>query len=621
MTGAITFDQFVLDPVSRQLFRRNDDTPLAIPPRIFDTLLYLVAHAGELVSKAELMDAVWPGVVVEENSLSQAISQLRKLLGDGVDGRRLIVTAPGKGFRFVADVGPANAEVSPGAPAPAQQPTSNVRTSLAVLPFTNLTGDPANDYLGDGMADEILGLLSACTGLKLPARASSLAIQRQGLDALAMARTLGVDAILEGSVRRAAERVKISAQLVDGREGYIMWSRTFDRTMSDLLAIQEEVANATVEALLENLNGSLRPLVPMPTGLRGNAAAYQIALKSYWLAGQGTERAAIAAERLSTEAVALDENSAMAHAVLALLSSMRGVQSRVPNGAGFADGLRSAERALQIDPNCIEALLSKATILALQGRFIDAEAVYSNVIEGRPSLAMAYMSRATLVTQSAGHLERSMPDLFSLEVFTPFHPQFATLLALGNVMLRQNDEAERLLDLAVSCGVPADSLPYADVRAMLHSRKGNYELAAQAVLAAGGGSPDELWSADRLRLIYRAINDAAFRGSAMEAMEDLASSTLAKGEFMRNKRIILWYAQLGRADLSAAHLLETVRRLKQAGTVGAGWSFIWLPEAAQLVREPLFVEAAREIGLVDYWQLRGPPDGYHFTGDLLIPAN
>lgn len=620
MAGTIAFDRFVMDPVGRRLFRRGETEPVAIPPRIFDTLLHLVEHAGELVGKTELMDAVWPGVVVEENSLSQAISQLRKLLGDGADGRRLIVTAPGKGFRFVAEVGPAEPAAPASAAVTPEEPPSNVRTSLAVLPFANLTGDPANDYLGQGMADEILGLLSASTGLKLPARASSLAIQRQGLDALAMARELGVDAILEGSVRRAAERVKISAQLVDGREGYIMWSRTFDRTMHDLLAIQEEVANATVEALLENLNGSLRPLVPMPTGLRGNPAAYQIALKSYWLAGQGTERAAIAAERLSSEAVALDENSAMAHAVLAQLSSLRGVQARVPSGVGFADGLRSAERALQIDPNCIEALLSKATIHALQGRFIEAEGVYGQVIEARPSLAMAYMSRATLVTQSAGHLERSMPDLFSLEVFTPFHPQFATLLALGNVMLEQNAEAERLLDLAVACGVPADSLPFADVRAMLHSRKGEYELAARSVLA-GTGPSDAAWSAERIQLIYHAITDPAFRRSALEAIEVLAASGLEKGEFMRNKRIILWYAQLGRPDLGAAHLLAVVRKLKQAGTVGAGWSFVWLPELAPLVREPLFVEAAREIGLVEYWQLRGAPDGYHFTGELLVPAN
>ncbi len=163
--GVYEFGDFRLLAAQRQLTTRSDSRQIELSQKAFEALLYLVQRPGEPLDKSALMAAVWPSVVVEDNNLNQVISALRRALGDGGTGKRFILTIPGRGYQFVAQVRQVRDE-SP--PAPAAPPPASTRKSVAVLPFVNLTGDPGKEYFGDGMAEELIHILARIPGLKVP---------------------------------------------------------------------------------------------------------------------------------------------------------------------------------------------------------------------------------------------------------------------------------------------------------------------------------------------------------------------------------------------------------------------------------------------------------------------
>ena len=198
--GVYEFGDFRLLAAQRRLTARSDGRQIELTQKAFEALLYLVQRPGEPLDKAALMAAVWPSVVVEENNLNQVISALRRALGDGGTGKRFILTIPGRGYQFVAPVLRVPNET---AAAPAAKPAAATRKSVAVLPFVNLTGDPAKEYFGDGMAEELIHILARIPGLKVPSRTSSFSYKGRNVDVREIARDLDVTVVLEGSVRSA----------------------------------------------------------------------------------------------------------------------------------------------------------------------------------------------------------------------------------------------------------------------------------------------------------------------------------------------------------------------------------------------------------------------------------
>jgi len=172
------FGGYLLDTHRRRLIQLSPRQPISLPPRVFDTLAYLIERAGELIDKTTLLDAIWPDSVAEENSLNQNISLLRRALAERPTEHRFIITVPGRGYRFVASVRKVARPEEASAPA----------TSVAVLPFVNLTGDAANDYLADGLAEELIHQLSKLPGLSVAARTSSFAYRRHPTDVRRIAR-------------------------------------------------------------------------------------------------------------------------------------------------------------------------------------------------------------------------------------------------------------------------------------------------------------------------------------------------------------------------------------------------------------------------------------------------
>ncbi len=238
MSHELVFSNFVLRPVERQLLSHGK--PLTLGARAFDVLSALVARAGDLVSKSELFDLVWPGVVVEENNLQVHISTLRKLIGS-----ELIATIPGRGYRFTGQL-----EAKGGVRAaelPAASPMS--ARSVAVLPFANLGNDPDQEYFSDGLAEDIISKLIRSPWLYVIARNSSFRY-RQPAPALAdVCRELGSRYLVTGTVRRSGAMVRITAELVDGQNKETLWSQRFDRPLDDLFEVQNEISTSIVSAI------------------------------------------------------------------------------------------------------------------------------------------------------------------------------------------------------------------------------------------------------------------------------------------------------------------------------------------------------------------------------------
>ena len=296
------FGEFRLDSQRRVLSSRVDGRPLPVTGKVFDTLLYFVEHAGQPLDKQKLLEALWPNVIVEDSNLTQTIHTLRRVLGEKPGEHRYIVTLPGRGYRFVADVTtvgideevpPAAVEPPPrrefagrslralGAPlaaaliivagvtaflmrAPAL-PSASVSTqrpmlAVAVLPFVDMSEEKDQTYFADGLSEEILNLLAQSATMRVIARTSSFSFKdRPELDIATIARQLDATHVLEGSVRKSGDHVRITVQLVDGATSAHLWSRTYDRDLTDIFSVQDDIAAAVAAPLDATLgDGTIR---------------------------------------------------------------------------------------------------------------------------------------------------------------------------------------------------------------------------------------------------------------------------------------------------------------------------------------------------------------------------
>ena len=240
------FGRFRLDANRRLLFARDKAAHLAIAPKIFDAALYLVEHPGELLGKERMLADLWPGRVVEENNLTHVISVLRRVLGEGRGENRYIVTVPGRGYRFVADVVRVmHPEVASSLP----------DSTVAVLPFDSLTDLAGDEAIAAGIAENVLHRLARIRGLALVAHTSSFAFRGRHADAREIGRRLAARYLVEGSVQHANRRLRITAQLIDAADGTHVWSLRFDRSLEDIFAVEDEVAQRVARALERSLTG------------------------------------------------------------------------------------------------------------------------------------------------------------------------------------------------------------------------------------------------------------------------------------------------------------------------------------------------------------------------------
>jgi TolB-like protein len=238
------FGDHLLDVGRRELRRAGE--PIAVEPQVFDLLVYLIRNRDRVVSKNDLIENIWGGRIVSESSLTTRINAVRTAVGDSGAVQQVIRTMPRKGVRFVA-------EVRDGAEKPATVAISLElpdKPSIAVLPFANLSGDTDQEYFADGMVEEIITALSRIRWLFVIARNSTFIYKGTAVDVKQVARDLGVRYVLEGSVRRAAEQLRITAQLIDATSGAHIWADHFGGSLEDVFDLQDKVASS-VAAFIE----------------------------------------------------------------------------------------------------------------------------------------------------------------------------------------------------------------------------------------------------------------------------------------------------------------------------------------------------------------------------------
>jgi len=274
------FEDSVLDIGRRELHR--DGKVVAVAPQVFDLLEYLIRNREHVVSKDDLIAAIWDGRIVSDAALTTRLNVARGAIGDSGDEQRLIKTLPRKGFRFVGTVreGPAQAiDVVTEKPLEVLKPALALpdKASIAVLPFTNLSSDPEQEYFADGMVEDIITGLSRSRSLFVIARSSTFTYKGKAVDIKLVGRELGVRYVLEGSVRMAAEKIRIACQLIDATTGALLWADRFDGGLSDIFALQDEITVNVVSAIHPKL---LQAEIDLAARRPNSISAYDLYLQA-----------------------------------------------------------------------------------------------------------------------------------------------------------------------------------------------------------------------------------------------------------------------------------------------------------------------------------------------------
>ncbi|WP_189434873.1 tetratricopeptide repeat protein [Mesorhizobium sp. M1E.F.Ca.ET.041.01.1.1] len=401
------FGPFVLDPGAGTLLR--NDAPVAVGNRGIKLLAALVGRPGEILGKAELMDAAWPGTAVEEGNLTVQIAQLRKLLGPAADGSEWIATVPRVGYRFIGTIDQLGGAVRKPLPLPS-------KPSIAVLPFVAFSSDPEQDSFADGLTEDLITDLSRNAGLFVIARNSVFAYKGKAMDVRRIAEELGVRYLLEGSARRAAGRVRINAQLVDAVSGEHLWAERFDRNLEDIFAVQDEVTAKIVEALL----GRLR--APPPRNRPRNLEAYDLCVRARKLIDDSPQTAR-EAHLMLTRAVSLDPDYAEAYRWLAMNHWMGWVHWGEPIEPNRGVALELARKAVAIDPNDAGCHWVLANLLAYERRFDEADAEFARAIELDPNDADTWATISDIEVL-AGQIEESLEHIRKAFRLNPYPPSW-----------------------------------------------------------------------------------------------------------------------------------------------------------------------------------------------------
>lgn len=376
-----------------------------VDPKVMGVLLMLSRHAGELVSRDALLEALWPGMIVTDDVLSRCVYKLRvHLLEAGGDSsyKRMIETLPKRGYRLACLPAPPDGTPEPGAAWPARAsgkkriavmgmavllvlaaatwwslaarrddaPTRSEALatvappkSIAVLPFADMSAERDQEYFGDGIAEEILNLLAQSPELTVIARTSSFSFKGGTADIKAIAARLGVAHVLEGSVRKFGKRVRITAQLVDARDSSHVWSRTYDRELDDILLVQTEIAAAVAEVLKAALMDGGTDDGRRPQ----DSQAYEHFLRARFLFNRRAPGEVLAARENYSRATEIDPEFAPAWVGLAATYLVQLGHGEIPAEEGVAPGLAAAERALELDPRLPEAHLRAANLYSMKG--------------------------------------------------------------------------------------------------------------------------------------------------------------------------------------------------------------------------------------------------------------
>jgi DNA-binding winged helix-turn-helix (wHTH) protein/TolB-like protein/Tfp pilus assembly protein PilF len=624
------FGDFRVDAARRLLVGHGGEA-IPLTPKVFDTLLYLVEHHGAVLDKDELMRAIWPHTVVEENNLNQSISALRRVLGEMRGEHRYIATVPGRGYSFVADVRRATAPVpgreasnaaslayrpaaraksSPplillaglgvvivlslatyylwstrttaGQPEPsgatATRPTSQVR-SIAVLPFKPLVADLRDESLEMGMADTLIIRLSNLREVRVRPISSVRRFNGLEQDPLAAGRALGVESVLDGQIQRWGDRIRVTARLLSVGDGHQLWAGQFDEKFTDVFTVQDLISEKVAAALKLRLTGEeQRRLTKHHTE---NAEAYQLYLNGRFYWEKRTPEALNRAIEYFGEAIERDPNYALAHAGLADAYALLGVFHLPPKEA-FPKAREAALNALRIDGRLAEAHAALGHIkVQYEYDWAGAEKEYQRALELNPNYANAHHFYA-LYLAMMGRFDEGLAEIRRAQELEPFslfiHANVGAILCQA----RRYDEAVSHLGRVLEMNPNFDHAR--SVLGFAYLQKGMYgqaiaELQKRAVPVSGG-----------LGDLGQAYALSGRRSDALKEIDRLQE--LSKQRYVAPYNLALIYAALGDRD-NALEWLE--KAYEDRSTM-----LVWIKVDARLDSlrsEPRFAELLRRMNL------------------------
>jgi TolB-like protein/cytochrome c-type biogenesis protein CcmH/NrfG len=382
----LNFGDCTIDIERREL--RRADAPVHVEPQVFDLLIYLVENRERVVSKDDIFATVWSGRIVSDSTLTSRINAARKAVGDSGGEQRLIRTVPRKGIRFVGAVtagGGSPAAEAPAPPAPALVLPD--RPAIAVLPFTNMSGEPEQDYFSDGISEDIITALSKLRWFFVIARNSSFTYKGKAVHLSQVAQELGVRYVVEGSVRKGGERVRITVQLNDVVTGSHIWAERYDRDIADVFAVQDEITEAIVAAIEPQLyaaeNFHARRKTP------DSMDAWDLvmrALSHYW---RVTREDSVVAQALLEKAIALDPHYGQALGLLATSHTFSAHMGWSDMAAAIPVAERSASAAILADSEDPWAHVALGCAYLFTRRFDDSLAEFELALRLNPNFSLA----------------------------------------------------------------------------------------------------------------------------------------------------------------------------------------------------------------------------------------
>jgi TolB-like protein len=427
------FENYCLDADRRELTCGSE--LIAIGPKVFDLLLYLVQNRNQVVTRDDVLQAVWDGRIVSESTLTSHVNAVRKAIGDTGKEQRLIRTVSRKGLRFVAQVREdvASGRAAAAAPDIAAETSGGMLAlpdspSIAVLPFRNLSGDAGQDYFADGVVEDIITALSRIRWLFVIARNSSFTYKGKTVDEKQVGRELGVRYVVEGSVRQSENRVRITGQLVDATTGTHLWAERFEGTLDDIFELQDQITTSIVGAIASQLErAEIERARRKPTG---NLSAYDHYLRAMPHVHRGTREAIDKALPLFHKAIALDPEFASAHAMAAWCHCWRKINGWITDQPReFADGVRLARLAVELGKDDAVALTRAGHTLAhLAGDLDGAIALLDKALVLNPNLAAACFLGGFLRAER-GDPEAAIEFFTRAMRFSPLDPEMFRMQA------------------------------------------------------------------------------------------------------------------------------------------------------------------------------------------------
>lgn len=588
------FGEFRVD-ASKRLLIKGDGESVSLTPKVFDLLLYLVQNSGKVIEKDELMSAIWADTIVEENNLSQNISILRRVLGEKRGEHQFIATIPGRGYKFVAEVKEItdkeeikenetesetqNTEIKP---TENQKPkTENQKSNyllpvlaisillitaisfvyfwrqktvkspvktVAVLPFKPLSAETRDDILEIGMADTLIARLGTNPEIVVRPLSSVRRFDNLEQDPLVAGRELGVEAVLDGSIQRVGDKIRVNVRLLKTADGASLWSNTFDKEFTDIFAVQDEISEKVAEALKLQFSDTARKESEKYS--TQNVEAYRLYLQGRYYALKSTQPNIRKGIGFYQQAIDADPLYALAYTGMAQAYAALPITSDVPPSEAFPQAKATAQKALEIDADSAEALMILGVVeFWFEWDWKSGETKLKKSIELRPNNPDAHRFYAVLLTM----LGRTDEALTEMETARQLDPLSLIVNALeGQTFFYDGREPEAIERLNKTLEIEPDFWVAHINLAKIYINQKNFD---EAILEARKAKESSGGNSETVSLLGYALAEANRREEALKTLEELKSA--ANERYVPPYNIAMIYNGLGEPD-------ETFNWLKKA---------------------------------------------------------